>query len=198
MSQNSHYPGYDAMREEAAWDDHTREVVRKRLGGFEHLEFLTEPEAAVLTQVVATLVDDSSAMPIEFAVRHIDSREKSRIGESQRKVGVPAEPELIRKGLAAIEAESRATLGGAFADQAPGNCAALLGRLERSEFSGAGRWQGIPQKELFTKLLTLAVETYYSHPQVWSEIGYGGPAYPRGYVRTELDLTDPWEPKRPD
>ncbi|KQX56587.1 hypothetical protein ASD40_04085 [Paenibacillus sp. Root444D2] len=28
---------------------------------------------------------------------------------------------------------------------------------------------------------------------VWSEIGYAGPAYPRGYVRTQLGQLDPWE-----
>ena len=24
---------------------------------------------------------------------------------------------------------------------------------------------------------------FYSHPWAWNEIGYGGPAYPRGYMR---------------
>lgn len=196
MTPANHYPGYNVMHEEPAWDDHTREIVRKRLGRFERLEFLAEPEAAVLARIVATLVGDDSAPPIEFAIHHIDSREKGRIGESQRKTGVPRESDLIRAGLRAIEAESYAAYGGGFADQAPESCAALLGRLERSELPGTGHWQGIPQKDLFTMLLTLAVEAYYSHPQVWSEIGYGGPAYPRGYVRTELDLTDPWEPKQ--
>jgi hypothetical protein len=56
----------------------------------------------------------------------------------------------------------------------------------------------IPAKELFYKLLTESVAAYYSHPTVWSEIGYAGPAYPRGYVRTEWGITDPWEAKRED
>ena len=34
---------------------------------------------------------------------------------------------------------------------------------------------------------------YYSHPTAWSEMGFGGPASPRGYVRMELDRRDPWE-----
>jgi len=24
---------------------------------------------------------------------------------------------------------------------------------------------------------------FYSHPWAWNEIGFGGPAYPRGYIR---------------
>jgi hypothetical protein len=34
---------------------------------------------------------------------------------------------------------------------------------------------------------------YYSHPHAWSEIGFGGPANPRGYVRIYFDRRDPWE-----
>jgi hypothetical protein len=50
-----------------------------------------------------------------------------------------------------------------------------------------------PQKAFFNRLLSWTVESYYSHPTVWSEIGYGGPAYPRGYVRANLGQLDPWE-----
>ncbi|MGH8181653.1 MAG: GMC family oxidoreductase [Steroidobacteraceae bacterium] len=34
---------------------------------------------------------------------------------------------------------------------------------------------------------------FYAHPTSWSEIGYGGPASPRGYVRMDYDRRDPWE-----
>ena len=26
---------------------------------------------------------------------------------------------------------------------------------------------------------------FYSHPWSWNEIGYGGPRYPRGYIRMQ-------------
>jgi hypothetical protein len=34
---------------------------------------------------------------------------------------------------------------------------------------------------------------YYAHPVAWNEIGFGGPASPRGYVRMDFDRRDPWE-----
>jgi hypothetical protein len=37
------------------------------------------------------------------------------------------------------------------------------------------------------------VTCYYGHPTAWSEIGFGGPASPRGYVRMDFDRRDPWE-----
>jgi hypothetical protein len=42
-------------------------------------------------------------------------------------------------------------------------------------------------------LLHEAVSVYYAHPAAWSEIGFGGPASPRGYVRIEADRRDSWE-----
>jgi hypothetical protein len=37
------------------------------------------------------------------------------------------------------------------------------------------------------------VRAYYAHPAAWSEIGFGGPASPRGYVRLAAGRQDPWE-----
>ncbi len=34
---------------------------------------------------------------------------------------------------------------------------------------------------------------HYAHPHSWSEIGFGGPANLRGYVRLYFDRRDPWE-----
>ena len=37
------------------------------------------------------------------------------------------------------------------------------------------------------------VEAFYSHPWTWNEIGFGGPAYPRGYMALGVDFHEPWE-----
>ncbi len=34
---------------------------------------------------------------------------------------------------------------------------------------------------------------FYSHPWAWNEIGFGGPAYPRGYMRLGVGQKEPWE-----
>jgi hypothetical protein len=43
------------------------------------------------------------------------------------------------------------------------------------------------------RLLHDVVAAYYAHPIAWNEIGFGGPASPRGYVRLNYDRRDPWE-----
>jgi len=37
------------------------------------------------------------------------------------------------------------------------------------------------------------VDAYYAHPYAWDEFGYGGPAYPHGYMRLEGGQPEPWE-----
>ena len=43
------------------------------------------------------------------------------------------------------------------------------------------------------RVLHDVVAAYYAHPTSWNEIGFGGPASPRGYVRMGFDKRDPWE-----
>jgi hypothetical protein len=55
-------------------------------------------------------------------------------------------------------------------------------------------WGDLPAGGFFLHvLLKQTVGFYYSHPAAWSEIGFGGPASPRGYVRLGFDERDPWE-----
>jgi hypothetical protein len=53
---------------------------------------------------------------------------------------------------------------------------------------------GLDAKKFFERRILVDVPAlYYGHPKAWSEIGFGGPASPRGYVRLEGDRRDPWE-----
>ena len=37
------------------------------------------------------------------------------------------------------------------------------------------------------------LSAFYSHPWAWNEIGFGGPAYPRGYARLGVGQRESWE-----
>jgi hypothetical protein len=57
-----------------------------------------------------------------------------------------------------------------------------------------GAWRDMPPQLFFTdRVLHDICGAYYSHPAAWSEIGFGGPASPRGYVRLVAGRRDPWE-----
>jgi hypothetical protein len=38
-----------------------------------------------------------------------------------------------------------------------------------------------------------AATAFYSHPWAWNEIGFAGPAYPRGYKTLRLGSREPFE-----
>ena len=42
--------------------------------------------------------------------------------------------------------------------------------------------------------MRMILAAFYSHPWAWNEIGFGGPAYPRGYMRLgPLSTLEPFE-----
>jgi hypothetical protein len=70
---------------------------------------------------------------------------------------------------------------------------ALLARIQKGDVRTAA-WTGLPPALFFAKrVLRDVVSAYYAHPHSWNEIGFGGPASPRGYVRMNYDRRDPWE-----
>ena len=42
-------------------------------------------------------------------------------------------------------------------------------------------------------LMRAVLSAFYSHPWAWNEIGFGGPAYPRGYARLGAGQRESWE-----
>jgi hypothetical protein len=69
----------------------------------------------------------------------------------------------------------------------------MLERMQRGELKSPA-WGSITSSDFFKKRMAHdIVLAYYAHPTAWSEIGWGGPASPRGYVRLDFNERDPWE-----
>jgi hypothetical protein len=54
-------------------------------------------------------------------------------------------------------------------------------------------WEKMPVQRYWALLMQDCLEAYYAHPWAWDEIGFGGPAYPRAYMRLEHGEPKPWE-----
>lgn len=190
----SHYPHFDVLDERAAWDEYSRSTVQKRLDAAAPA-LLTEHEVTTLRAVVANLLFESRPQVIDFVISNMDERLSAPIGESERKPNVPPQDVLIRQGLAFLDAVANhwEKAPRPFHESEPSRQALIMKTLQKGKHLAPPGAPAVPQKDLFKKLLQLAVEAYASHPDVWSEIGYAGPAYPRGYYRIEVGLTDPWE-----
>ena len=60
-------------------------------------------------------------------------------------------------------------------------------------------WKELPARRFFQLFMRDVITNYYAHPAAWAEIGFNGPASPRGHMRLGLGKRDPWEAeeKRP-
>jgi hypothetical protein len=191
------YPHYDVLSkwESPSFDDKTRAVLTQRLVAVPSRQFFTEPEWRLLEAIVArVLPQPDRTEPIPITPWIDDLLQRGR-GEGFRHDNMPTMPEAWRRGLAAIDAEARKCHDKGFADLDDAARDAVLEAITRDE-ADAALWQGLPAQRFFIDILVkTAAGVYYSHPAAWSEIGFGGPASPRGYVRLDFDARDPWEAK---
>ena len=55
-------------------------------------------------------------------------------------------------------------------------------------------WRRLPAKRWWVFIVLRQITgVYYAHPYAWDEIGFGGPAYPRGYFALNFGAPEPWE-----
>lgn len=189
------YPGYDVLSKWASpsYNTLTRGVLARRMHGIPERRFFDEGEFRTLEAVCARLLPQPDrAEPVAIAP-WIDAQVFENRGEGFRHPDMPPEPQAWRQGLAGIEAQARRRYAQAFADMHPDSQDATLAAIHAGEADPADFGAMSPDRFFVHILLKSAAAIYYSHPAAWSEIGFGGPASPRGYVRLDGDRRDAWE-----
>lgn len=190
----SPYPSYDVLEkwDSPSFDDITRAVLHRRLNAIPERRFFTPSEWELVEMLSSHLIPQPDAKPPIPICPWIDEKLAAGAGEGFRRTGEPPAGEIWRTGLAAIDSESRRRHGLRFVDVEQPLREMLLREIHGGVVSDA--WTGVePKRFLIDVVLKTVVGIYYSHPDAWSEIGFGGPASPRGYVRLGLDRHDGWE-----
>ena len=83
--------------------------------------------------------------------------------------------------------------GAPFSELPPGRQDTVLKIIQEGDVKSPA-WGQISAKMFFKQRILHDVATsYFTHPTSWNEIGFGGPASPRGYVRLEANRRDAWE-----
>ena len=193
MSGKPVYPGYDvlAKRETPSWNERTRAVVGARLATPRTPRFLTPAEWATADALCRRIVPGEVEVPL---VALLDAKLLADDGDGTRDDDMPYMREAWRIGLSAIEADARERHDGrrfaALDDPAQD---ALIDAMRTAD-APSEAWRSLsPSKFFEQRVLADVPALFYSLPQAWSEIGFGGPASPRGYVRLDGDRRDAWE-----
>lgn len=184
-----------AKRDSPSWNAQTRRVIDQRLAirPDEH-RFLTDAEWATLKAVCARIVPQppDRTRPAPIAAM-IDRKLAANGSDGYRDARIPTLREAWRRALGALDAEARALRSCLFREMSCADQDALLEAVQKGEVRDPS-WGNMPPQLFFAKrLLHDALSAYYADPHAWNEIGFGGPASPRGYVRMNYDRRDPWE-----
>jgi hypothetical protein len=191
---HDHYPGYDvlAKRDTPSWNEKTREVIDARLALDDGApRFFDAAQYRVLKALCDCICPQAQTrIPVAALV---DEKLFTNRADGFRLASMPAMDAAWRIGLAAMEEAARIRHGRCFCDGPHALQLDIVERMSRGALDNAG-WRGMSPREFFqSRVLPDIVKSYYSHPAAWSEIGFGGPASPRGYVRMDADQRDPWE-----
>jgi Gluconate 2-dehydrogenase subunit 3 len=190
------YPGYDAMskRDGPSWNDKTREVIDARLKASDRPSFFSDQEWLALKALCDRVMPQPGSRPPAPLAAYVDEAMSQGKTKGYRFAGMPQPGEAWKRGLAALDEAARRDYGHVFAMLTGADQDALLSRMADGSLE-AEALRGMPSKTFWTShVIHDVVGAYYAHPAAWSEIGWAGPASPRGYVRLRLDRRDAWEP----
>jgi hypothetical protein len=189
------YPGYSVLdkRDTSSWNDASRLVIDERLAMPDTPQFLDVEAWQTLQAICDRIVPqpaDRAPVPVAALV---DRKLASDQRDGYRQASLPPLREAWQRGLAALDAAAMDKHRQRFHLLTADMQNALLEAMQHGKLDGA-EWQGMPSSEFFSeRVVHDIIAAYYSHPTSWNEIGFGGPASPRGYVRMYFNRRDPWE-----
>lgn len=194
--QPGYYPGYSTLDQQAFWDEATRRVVLDRVRNIPQIRFFSPEEASLMEAICARLMpqddrDNAHRIPL---VHFIDERLHAGRIDGYQYEDMPSDREAYQLGLRGIQAISQAMFDKPFEAAQPLEQDRVLKTIhDHNPPAGDEVWRRVPPRPFWSLLMRDVIEVYYAHPWAWDEIGFGGPAYPRGYMRLEGGKPEPWE-----
>ena len=182
------FTGFDVLAQVDRWDDVTAGAVLARLSHPTGLSFFTVAEVAVAAPLLDLLLAQD-AEPRVPVLELID--ERLAVGETDgwHYDTMPEDGDAWRRTLACLDEDAHTRFGRGFAELAPDEQAALVQAVQDTD----GDWHGLTAAQVWSLWTRYACTAFYSHPWAWNEIGFPGPAYPRGYLNLGVDAREKWE-----
>ena len=179
------------MSEWDEWDPTTQAVLQHRLSRSE-TSFFKEDEKDVLLSLIPILfpshLGDVSINVISIFDQRCHSMNGFVKGSSIKKI------DLIKTGLESVIQQAFDQYQMPFSALEITTQKQIVQDLEKN-VGYKNCWQHVSPRLFFKTLMEELLPITYSDPALWSKIGYGGPAYPRGYYAFGPNQFDKWEAK---
>jgi hypothetical protein len=183
------FPGFDVLGQAPHWDAVTAEVIAARSGPFPGPLFFSDQErdcaAALLTQLTGQCEEDLE-VPVAAMV---DARLAAGQTDGWRYEDLPEDGQAWRDTLGGLDKDAQNKCGSGFAGASRPDQAAIIQAVQDSK----GDWHGMNAARVWSLWTRYACTAFYSHPAAWSEMGFPGPAYPRGYKNAGVGKLEPFE-----
>lgn len=183
------FPGFDVMAQAGHWDEVTRGLVEDRLEPGEGGSFFSRTERRAAGALVNRLTgqDDGELVPV---LQMLETRLAAGRTDGWHYQKLPHDADAWRQSLLHLDADAQARHGTDFAD-----CSLEEQNQLLEDLKGLGdqEWHGLWMHGLWSLWMRYVCAAFYSHPLAWQEIGFPGPAFPRGYKNTGLDRLEPFE-----
>ena len=187
------YPDFDVLEQAPHWDEVTRGVVLDRVHRVPAIRFFSDAEAATLGAFcdIVMAQDDNPRIPVLAMVD--DTLWNGRL-EGFQYADLPDDGETWRMVARGLDEQAAARFGG----RELRGCSAgeqqdrICGDLADGALAG-GSFDQIPAGRAWHIVSHGIVAAFYSHPWAWNEIGFAGPAYPRGFARLGVGQSEAWE-----
>jgi hypothetical protein len=102
--------------------------------------------------------------------------------------GMPDDRDVWRLVARRLDEEAATAGGHDFSGLSPEAQRQIVDRFAKGKLD----WKDLDVPKAWSVVTRAILAAFYSHPWAWNEIGFGGPAYPRGYAA--LGSKEPWEP----
>jgi len=190
------YPDYDVLAEADHWDGVTRRLILDRVHNVPQIRFFDEAEARTIDAFCdqITAQDSDPKIPV---LAYLDEKLYENHGAGYQYFDLPSDQEVWRTVARGLDEEARKQGRDSFAFLTEHEQNELCHRFAKGELYG-GAWATFNVSRAFKVCVRDICEQFYSHPWSWNEIGFGGPAYPRGYAAFGSPLLgeeEHWEAK---
>jgi hypothetical protein len=175
------YPDYDVLANAGHWDAVTRDVVRARVEQVPPRRFFTQEEFAGLC-AFCDVVLAQDAEPRIPVMSFVDAKLHDGRLDGFQHVTMPDDRDTWRLVAQGLDEAGQAHGAERFALAEEPVQRQIVGAFADGELSG-GVWDRLSAATAWTVVMRAVLAAFYAHPWAWNEIGCGGPAYPRGYMR---------------
>jgi hypothetical protein len=190
------FPGWDVLEQAHRWDEATRKVVLARLEDPPPIRFFT-PEESETLKAYCDVVTHQYSEPRIPVLSFVDQKLFEGRLDGYQYDDMPDDRDAWRIVARGLEHSAGAEWRAESFARAPVTVREeIVDAFSKGNLRG-GPWEQLNVSRAFKLTTRHTCQAFYAHPWAWNEIGFPGPAYPRGYAAfgsDHLGDREQWEP----